>query len=115
MDTRIMMLYHTGIIDKSTKDYLIYVINQLEKKGFDKESDNMARMITHFAMAISRQQQGKIIDEMDSFLFEDIKNNENYEQAKNLWAEMNLKLPIEFNENEVRFMVLHLSILIGDK
>ncbi len=115
METRIMMLHHAGMIDKSTKDYLIYVINQLDAKGFDKESENMARMITHFAMAISRQQQGKIIDEMDSFLFEDIKNNENYEQAKTLWDEMNLKLPTEFNENEVRFMMLHLSTLVGNK
>ena len=115
METRILMLHQAGMIDKCTKDYLEDVVNELQEQGFDKESDNMSRMITHFAMALSRQSKGETVDSMDSFLYDEIQSNENFDDAMSMWKSIKRNSPISFSEDETKFMMLHLVNLVENK
>lgn len=115
METRILMLYQAGIIDETIKEYLSNVVNKLNQEGFDKESDDMSRMITHFAMALSRQQRGEIVGSIEPFIYDEVQNNTNFKDALHIWNSLQNGIPLLFSEDETKFMMLHLVNLVENK
>lgn len=115
MDIRLETLHQAGIIDKQTLLYLRNIVIKLKGIGIEENSDDMQRMITHFAMAISRQQKCEVAYEMEDFLYEEVKKDKYYKESLRLWEDIQIDIPVEFNENEKKFMILHLCTLINNK
>lgn len=113
LQQRIDLLHRSGQIDMKTRDSLQNVLRLLnEQFGMDLNEETGSMMITHLAMAVSRQLEGKSIKEMDEDQYSELRNDEDFEKASHIWKAVQEVLPVPFTTAEKQYMLLHLAALL---
>ncbi|WDV44391.1 PRD domain-containing protein [Clostridiaceae bacterium M8S5] len=73
---------------------------------------NSSMLITHLAMALARVQKGEPINEVDKMVSDEVRNNEHFEQLKELFELLEDKLKLILPESEKDYIALHACTII---
>ena len=110
MKNRIAILEQAGVISKSVQTYVNDVIDMLNK-DFSQNKNGMEMLTTHLAMATQRIINKEEIELLDASIWNEVTQNKNFENAKNLYELISKNAPVQFPESEQRFLLMHLCNL----
>ncbi|PKM90090.1 MAG: hypothetical protein CVU85_01350 [Firmicutes bacterium HGW-Firmicutes-10] len=101
-----------GIMSLLNRKILIRVIEVLKenKEGYLQKmaESSFIGLVIHLTIAIERMINHENID-IDSFLFEELKNDEDYDKAKVLAEYMEDEFEISFPDAEIAYILMHLK------
>ncbi|MDP2815033.1 MAG: PRD domain-containing protein [Erysipelotrichaceae bacterium] len=101
-----------GIMSLLNRKILIRVIEVLKenKEGYLQRmaESSFIGLVIHLTIAIERMINHEIID-IDSHLFEELKDDEDYDKAKVLAEYMEDEFEIEFPDAEIAYILMHLK------
>jgi len=112
---KLTLLKENNVIDQTAYNYSQEAITYLKDKQVIAEDDEADVLITHLAMATARQNTDETIEAVDDAIGEEIKMNQHYESAKQLWNELKAFAPTEFDTSEEGYFHLHLVTLLQEK
>lgn len=107
---RINILRDAGIINDETADFVIAVAAGMESDAYDETG--MEMFTTHLAMALHRVYAGEPVDILDADIWNDVVENEYYDQAVVMLKNLEQQSPVIVPEEEERFLVMHLCNLL---
>lgn len=111
---KLTILLESNTINQKAFDYAQTVLDYLREKEIIKEDEEADVLITHLAMAASRQGTEEIIVSVDENVKQEIEADENYEKAAIIWNELKKVAPITFSSNEDGYIHLHLVTLLQE-
>ncbi|MCM0649734.1 PRD domain-containing protein [Clostridium swellfunianum] len=115
LDVRLQILKDAGQISEETFEALKQVINMFKDNWeLVLTEENGAMFITHLCVAMERIKQDKAIDGIDSEVYEEIKNDENFSKSKLIFQDIIKTANIEIPENEETFIMMHLCTLLQE-
>ena len=110
---RLDILRDAGQLSKENYNKIIQVINYFEeKRGLKLLEDNASMFITHLSSALTRIEQNKLVENIDEFIFEQVKSDINYKRAvevTNYLEEILGELP----RQERDFIEMHICTLLN--
>lgn len=110
---RLNILRDSGQISEITYSKIISVIDGLKKKrNIELTEENGAMFITHLSAAITRIEKNELVNRIDDFIFDEVKNDINYLKAVEITNEVEEytgKLPSE----ERDFIEMHICTLLN--
>ena len=113
MKERIEILQMANLIDDVTKDTLFSVKEKLDNQFKLKlTEENGSIMITHLGRALMRAKRGEIIKEINSEVFSEIRESENFEKVKEIYKKISEDFESPLPQNEVDYMYANLLFLI---
>ena len=107
---RFQLLLSSGVITEQTCEKAVRIQNSLADRFAQEEALDM--FVTHYAMALERQNRQEIISGPDQAVFSEIVRSSHYPQACSLLQELDDLTQSEFPEPEQQFMIMHLVTLI---
>ena len=107
---RIDILKTSGVIDRDVANFVTEVIDDFSSKHFDE--GKMEMFTTHLAMAIERIKKNEPVETLDDIIWNDVKNNENFENATKLFKVLSAKSPVTITDSEERFLLMHICNLL---
>lgn len=108
---KLNILKENSIIDQVILEFNLEILKLLENRNIIEEEDEADTFITHLAMAMAREDDEEI-NAMEDVVLTEIKEDEEFEQAKKLWEEIEEMAPVTFHENETGYFYLHLVNLL---
>ena len=111
---KLAILLDSNIIDTDTYQYVLDVINYLLENQVIAEVDDADVFLTHLAMAHYRQKTGEIVNRLDEDFMIQIIEDENYQKALEVWADIKDMTKITFAESELGFFYMHLLTLLKE-
>ena len=79
---RLNILRDAGQITEKTYNQILKVIALFkEKLGIELKEENGAMFITHLSSALTRIEENKLVENIDEFIFEQVKSDINYKRA----------------------------------
>lgn len=111
---RMQILKQAGVISEEVAAFMDQVIDTMGEvfPGMSQEKAEM--FTTHLAMATERIRKGEAIDGLEDAIWEEVAQSEEYPQARAFFDQMMAVCPVEFPENESRFMLLHICSILND-
>lgn len=110
---RLNILKDSGQISEKTYNKILEVIKQLkEKRDIELTEENGAMFITHLSSALTRIENGDLVNKIEEIIFEEIRKDNNYNTAVEITDEMETiigKLPKE----ERDFIEMHICTLLN--
>lgn len=115
LDTRLQILRDAGQISLENHAAMLRIIGMFDQKwGIRLTEENGAMFITHFATAYERIRGSEKLDRMNEDTLKEIKENKNYNRAREMLMEIEREIDISIPENEENFLMLYLCILCED-
>lgn len=112
MDDRLKILLDSCVISGETYDSVNEIYEKFFKEGgYSKEKIDL--FFTHLAMCIERVYKGEPIDHLDDSIIEEIKANDSYEKANQLWEEIKDETSLDIPESEENYLFLHLVNILN--
>jgi transcriptional antiterminator len=105
------ILKENGVIDQEILEFNLEILELLKNRNIIEEEDEADTFITHLAMAMARKDDDEI-NAMEDVVLDEVKEDENFEAAKELWEEIEEMAPVTFHENETGYFYLHLVNLL---
>lgn len=110
---RLNILRDAGQITEKTYNQILKVIALFkEKLGIELKEENGAMFITHLSSALTRIEENKLVENIDEFIFEQVKSDINYKRAvevTNYLEEILGELP----RQERDFIEMHICTLLN--
>ena len=112
---RLKILNDGGVIDEEVKyegeRFVDYLFDRYE--GLSLHA--LETFITHYVMARQRVKNGENIEMMDESLLRDIKENDHYEESKEILEEIEDSFKIQIPETEEMYLLIHLSNILATR
>ena len=83
-----------------------------QQHGIELTEENAAAFITHLCMALERLDKGEEVKPLDRAVFEEVQQEESYEQAAACCRDMNKILP-QLPEAEVEYICTHVGVMLA--
>ncbi|PKM49297.1 MAG: hypothetical protein CVV02_16780 [Firmicutes bacterium HGW-Firmicutes-7] len=110
---RLNILMESRQITEVVYDKLLKMIKIYPKEcGIALTEENAAMMVTHIAQAIMRVEKGEKINEPDSLIIEQIKNDLQFIRMSQIYDKTCLLLDVHFPAEEKWFVLVHMGNLI---
>lgn len=109
---KLSILKENRVIDQETYEYAQEALMYLINKNIVEREESADVFITHLAMATARQNTDEMIDGIDEIVKQEIENDENYEEATEIWKELKAIAPTSFSQDEDGYFHLHLVTLL---
>lgn len=112
LNTRLQILKDAGQISQENHNAMLKIISMFDQKwGIKLTEENGAMFITHFTVAFERIVRSEELDSMNEDTLREIRDNKNYNKAKEMLKEIEKELEIKIPENEGNFLMIYLCIL----
>lgn len=105
------ILKENSVINQEILEFNLEILELLKDRNIIEKEDEADTFITHLAMAMARKDDEEI-NAMEDVVLVEIKEDENFEQAKKLWEEIKELSPVTFHDNETGYFYLHLVNLL---
>lgn len=112
IEEKLDILKESEVISEEAFHYSHKVLNRLMQKGIIQETDEADALITHLAMATTRQGSDEVVDSVDESVLKEIKESDYYDEAVKIWNELKEIAPTDFATNEDGYFHLHLVTLL---
>lgn len=110
---RIAILEQNGVISAKAATYSRHVVDLILAENKDVPQDKLEMFITHFALAVRREEKREAVEPMDKALLESIRNETVFVKAKQLQECILTETGIKFSKAELEFLILHLCNLLS--
>lgn len=109
---RLQVLKEADMISEDTYEGVIRVIAMFENEyNIKLTEENASMLITHLCIACERIRKGEFVEEIDDFIYEEIRKNMYFEKAEQALKNMDKELQLEIPEREKPFIIMHLCAL----
>lgn len=113
LDIRLQILKDAGQITEETFEALKNVIKMFRNKwAIALTEENGAMLITHLSVAIERIKKGEIIEGIDSEVYREIENHEEFSKAKKMLKDIIEASNTQISGSEETFIMMHLCTLL---
>lgn len=109
---RIEILRSGGVITRQTAEFVNDVIDLIQGQYPQVDADHAAMFTTHLAMAMERIAKGELVDEMDPFCWEQVRQTPEYPMAEEFCGKMLALCPVELPPTERDFILLHVCSML---
>ena len=110
---RMDLLRDAGVLSQKNYESVEKVIAYFkEQHGIALTEENAAAFITHLCMALERLDKGEEVKTLDRAVFEEVQQEESYEQAAACCRDMNKILP-QLPEAEVEYICTHVGVMLA--
>ena len=110
---RMNLLRDAGVLSQKNYESVEKVIAYFkEQHGIALTEENAAAFITHLCMALERLDKGEEVKPLDRAVFEEVQQEESYEQAAACCRDMNKILP-QLPEAEVEYICTHVGVMLA--
>lgn len=113
VSARLNILLENNVITEGLYKNINKVISQLKAKfNIEITEENGGMFITHLSMALARREKDEIVNRIDKTIFEEIKNDLNYQKAVEIVNDIKEivgNLPVE----ETEFIEMHICTLLN--
>ena len=107
---RIKILRNAEMINDSTEEFVLRVIDDLQERFEDKEVA-LEMFTTHLAMCTQRVLNHEEVENLSDEIWDQVTQSNEYEKSLSLLQELLSYAPCEIPESEKRFLVMHLCSL----
>jgi transcriptional antiterminator len=115
LDVRLNILKDAGQISEETFEALKRVIDIFRNKyGIVLTEENGAMLITHLSVAFERIKKGEIIEGIESEIYNEIRNHQEFNKAKEMIGQIMGVANTEIPESEETFIMMHLCTLLQE-
>ncbi|CAM9103110.1 PRD domain-containing protein [Mycoplasma todarodis] len=101
---RLKILLKANVIDQEIYD----TCSKIESDCKNWPQDDKERFITHLAMALSRIKKGEKVDPMSPMIANELKSNQNFNEAETNLKEMLIDFDYPIVEDEKMYLMLHI-------
>lgn len=109
---RLQVLKDADMIGEATYEGVIRVIAMFEKEfNIKLTEENASMLITHLCIACERIRKGEFVEEIDDFIYDEIRKNAYFQEAEQTLKAMEKELYLEIPEREKPFIMMHLCTL----
>ena len=112
LKARTELLRSSGVIDD---DVAAFADAVAEKLNDDFRDDLSETFMTHLVMAVQRIKKGEPAEGLPQEIFDEVKSNAHFAEAKALYKELMEKCPYELPNQEIDFLLTHLTTLLDNK
>ena len=112
---RLKILNDGGVIDEEVKYEGKRLVDYLFDRYEGLSLHAVETFITHYGMARQRVKNGENIEMMDESLLRDIKENDHYEESKEILEEIEDSFKIQIPETEEMYLLIHLSNILATR
>lgn len=114
LDQRLQILNQSGLLS----DAHVHTANNLrqlflQRYGIELTEENSSAFFTHFCMALHRLEHGEAIAPVDSLIYDELQDQDDYENADLIAEELN-RCVVALPESERGYVLMHLIVLLGN-
>jgi transcriptional regulatory protein LevR len=114
LQLRLQILKDAEQISEATQSGITRVIEMFDREyGIKLIEENGAMLVTHLAVACERIKRGELVDAIDEFIYQEIRENPHFQKAQEAVKMMEKELQLEIPEREQPFIIMHLCVLFG--
>lgn len=114
LTVRLQILKDSGQIDEEIYNNLLKVIESFNNNFQIKLlEENGGMFITHLAVALARIKNKELVEPIEELIFEEIRNDSNFEKAKEILTKIEEDINISIPEVEKTFILMHIVTLLS--
>lgn len=110
---KLSILRESDVIDEQTEQFVISVNKYLLENKIVMDEAHLDMFLTHLAMAEARQKKNETVVKMDETILTEIKNDKKLQQSVDLWTKLAPFSSIEFSEEEIWFVHMHIINILN--
>lgn len=111
---RIQLLQDKEIISKEVSEFMMRVIEKMEKELPNAPFDHVERFTTHMAMAAERVRKGETVEGLDPDDWSQVETCSESLRSKILFEEMMAFSPVCFPESEQQYLIMHICNILAE-
>lgn len=113
LQTRLEILYSTGIISKETREVVLNVIKMFQEKyQITLTEENGAMMTMHLSMAITRVKNNEPVKIIDEEVYKEVLESEFFEKSEEIYIDLERVLDIKLPEDEKKYMLANICTIL---
>ncbi|KRO00108.1 PRD domain-containing protein [Companilactobacillus kimchiensis] len=104
-EKKLNVLMRVGKLDQDSFDFLTDVDEYFDTNYYSNDNE---MLLIHLSVAINRMFEKESVDKMPDELWKQISDKPEYKVAKSVWNDLKSKAPVDFTEEETKYILLHI-------